>query len=86
VEYTDIDLIYHVNNVKYIELMYNSFPPDILLDRKVKSLEVNYLDEAKYGEEVSVYYEKKKKNTFLVSVERESDHKPVCKANFVWQD
>lgn len=86
VEYTDIDLIYHVNNVKYIELMYNSFPPDILLDRKVKSLEVNYLDEAKYGEEVSVYFEKRDKNTFLVSVERESDHKPVCKANFVWQD
>ena len=86
IEYTDIDLIYHVNNVKYIELIYNSFPPDILLKKRVKSLEINYLDEAKYGEDVLVYYEAKDINSFLVSVIREADDKQVCKAHFVWQD
>ena len=86
VEYTDIDLIYHVNNVKYIELIYNSFPPEILLHKKVKSLEMNYLDEAKYGEEVLVYFEQSEVNTFLVSVKRESDDKQVCKAKVVWND
>jgi acyl-ACP thioesterase len=85
VEYTDIDLIYHVNNVKYIELIYNSFPAEILLNKKVKSLEMNYLDEAKFGEDVLVSFDKKEENTFLVSVERELDRKQVCKAKIVWQ-
>lgn len=86
IEYTDIDLVYHVNNVKYVELMYNSFSPEILMNSFVSCLEVNYLGEAKYGEDVLINNEKIGENEFLVNVVRESDDKEVCRAKMLWNN
>ncbi|NJN28201.1 MAG: hypothetical protein HC819_20640 [Cyclobacteriaceae bacterium] len=57
VEYTDIDILYHVNNVKYIELIINSFPKETLLDHTLASIEINFLGETKYGEDVLIFAE-----------------------------
>lgn len=87
IEYTDIDLVYHVNNVKYIELIMNSFPLKIHKQKKVKTLEINYLGEAKYGEEVLVYTDQnpEQKNSYLVNIIRESDKKEICRASLEWE-
>lgn len=84
IEYTDIDLVYHVNNVKYIELIINSFPKEVHLQRSVKSVEINYLGEAKYGEEVWIFTDQKEEDHTMVNVVRESDKKEVCRAKLVW--
>lgn len=86
IEFTDIDLVYHVNNVKYIELIINSFPSEILMNKRVKSLEINYLGEAKYEEEVSVFSKGIHDNIDLVNVVRESDQKEVCRARLIWNN
>jgi len=83
IEYTDIDLVYHVNNVKYIELIINSFPKEFHLKKNVKSLEINYLGEAKYGEEVLIFSESNQENVYLIKIVRTSDKKDVCRAKLV---
>lgn len=85
IEYTDIDLVYHVNNVKYIEIIINSFPPALLMNKDIKSLEINYLGEAKYGEELVVNNDQLGENSFLVSMKEVSSQKEVCRAKLIWQ-
>lgn len=85
IEYTDIDLVYHVNNVKYIEIILNSFPQEILLQKQVHSMEINYLGEAKYGDEVVIYKDQLEENSYLISVKLESTKKEICRAKLIWQ-
>lgn len=85
IEYTDIDLVYHVNNVKYIEIIINSFSPEILMKKEIKSLEVNYLGEAKYGEEVVILKDQLDESSFLISMKMASGEKEVCRAKLTWQ-
>ena len=84
IEYTDIDLVYHVNNVKYIELLINSLSLKTLTNQKLSSLQVNYLGEAKYGEDVQINYQEIEKNIVLLNVVRQNDLKEVCRAMFCW--
>ena len=84
IEYTDIDLVYHVNNVKHIEIIINSFPKDMLLNQNIECLEINYLSEAKYGEDVLIYSEQLEDNVTLVKVVKESDDNEVCRAQLKW--
>ncbi len=87
IEYTDIDLVYHVNNVKYIELIMNSFPLKTHLHEKVRTLEINYLGEVKYGEQVLIFTDQnlETENSCLVNIVRESDNKEVCRARLDWE-
>ena len=85
IEYSDIDLVYHVNNVKYIEIILNSFPQEIFSKQQIKSLEINYLGEAKYGEVVSISNERTDENTYLVSVNLEKSKKEICRARLIWE-
>lgn len=86
IEYTDIDLIYHVNNVKYIEIIFNSFPKEILLNKNIQCIEINYLGEAKFGEEVLVNVDQTIENDFLVNVVKAADNKEVCRAKILWRN
>jgi len=86
IEYTDIDLVYHVNNVKYIELIVNSFPKEIYLTNNVESIEVNYLGEAKYGEDVLIYADKIDHISHLVKIVRETDNREICRARLIWNN
>lgn len=84
IEYTDIDLVYHVNNVKYIELIINSFPKESHMTKSVASIEINYLGEAKYGEDVLIFADEHETN--LVKIVRESDNREVCRARLIWDN
>jgi medium-chain acyl-[acyl-carrier-protein] hydrolase len=86
IQYTDIDIVYHVNNVKYIEIMMNAFPLELHKTKKVQTLEVNYLGEANYGDEVNIFSQKNEMESeeYLLSVVRKQDEKEVCRAKFIW--
>lgn len=84
IEYTDIDLVYHVNNVKYIELIINSYNSSVHQERSIRSIEVNYMGEAKYGENVLIYKGLGDESTHVLSVLRESDNREICRARLTW--
>lgn len=54
VNYGDLDMNGHVNNIRYIEWVMNNMPLEFHQGHSLKSLEVNYLAEAVYGHSVSV--------------------------------
>lgn len=87
VEFTDIDIVFHVNNVKYIEMILNSFPKERLIKNRIHTLEVNYLGEALYNDTVSIYKDERntKDDTDMISIIRENDKKEVCRALLGWK-
>ena len=51
---SDLDWNDHVNNVRYAGLVYDAIPHEILREKRVLSLQINYLKEIKVGDEVVV--------------------------------
>ena len=47
--YTDIDIYRHVNNVRYINWVFDSMPIDILKKKKCYETEIHFLNEARNG-------------------------------------
>lgn len=55
VRYSDIDVNKHVNNTKYVEWSLETIPENILFGYNLKSLNVIFEKECKYGENINVY-------------------------------
>lgn len=55
VHFSDIDINKHVNNVKYIKWVIDSCPIEKLKSESVDELTINFLHEAKYQDQLSVY-------------------------------
>ena len=54
VSYADLDQNMHVNNTKYADIFSNFIP---LNNKRINSITVNYVNEAKYKDELTVYTE-----------------------------
>lgn len=55
VGYSDIDINQHMNNVKYVELITDSFSQTKFKRQKIKTMQVNFLSECKFGNEIQVF-------------------------------
>lgn len=52
--YSDLDIMGHVNNSRYVEWIANSFPLETYNEKSPASIQVNYISEVKPGELVSI--------------------------------
>ena len=59
VKLSDIDIINHVNNVKYLEWCLDTLEPEIILNQKIKSLDINFLKEVNLLDIVQLHSGKK---------------------------
>ena len=59
IQYSDLDIHNHANNVKYVEWVLNSYSIDFHKKNKIKSCEINYISEASIDEQIII---KTKKN------------------------
>lgn len=68
VRYNDIDLNNHVNNAKYVEWVEDCFDTSDFREKRIESLQVNFIKEAKEGQKILFYKHKddKEKNTFYI--------------------
>lgn len=66
VGFSDLDIVGHVNNVKYMEWCMDAIPLDIHLNHQLAELEINFLHEAKYREEIQLNVSGKKQ-VFMVN-------------------
>lgn len=55
VQYSDIDFNLHANNAKYIEWVIDTLPAEILQRKKIKELKINYITEARFGDNIEIY-------------------------------
>ena len=84
VGYRELDVNDHVNNVKYIEWILDTFDLAFHKSHNLQEIEINYLSEATYGDEVSVIDETVDRLTFLHTLERNRDKTELCRARTRW--
>lgn len=86
VKSSDIDVNYHVNNARYIEWAFNTFP--ILQHHRhtLKSVEVNFLAEGKPDNILNIELYNISKNENIVCIKRVDDRKELCKVYLEWQE
>jgi len=84
VGYKDLDINEHVNNVRYIEWILESFPFEFQKHHRVQEMEINYLSEARYDDTIAACYEKRDARSFLHSLIRDNDGTELCRAKTNW--
>jgi acyl-ACP thioesterase len=83
----DLDVNYHVNNVKYIQWVMDSMPMAFLSSNRVSSLEVNYIAEGVDGDQITILKEiaPAENNRHLYSVIRSGDSRELCRIMIAWE-
>ncbi len=80
VKYSDLDIVNHVNNVKYLEWCLDYVDIRLLENNSIKSLDMNFLRELNYNDLVSIekkevqnilYFYIKKENTICFAIKIE---------------
>jgi len=51
---SDLDIVNHANSVKYLEWCLDNVEPNLLLNQKVESFEMNYLKEVSLGDTIAI--------------------------------
>ncbi len=85
VKYKDLDFHEHVNNVRYIEWVLDTFPLDFQKRHNLRELEIHYLNEALYQDALTVHSGNIENSNYLHNIVREADQKELCKAKTLWQ-
>jgi acyl-ACP thioesterase len=84
VRYSDLDMVGHMNNTKYIQLFLDYYTPDFHNSHQIKSLDINFKNEAQYQDklELSVM---QNTDSHLIELKRNKDGKVNCLASLVWE-
>ena len=57
VAYSDYDHYFHVNNTKYADFLMDIFSPEELDNKVLRSMQITYVKQCKYGEEIEFFRE-----------------------------
>jgi acyl-ACP thioesterase len=87
VRYTDLDQNWHVNNVQYINWVLNCFPPQQYERHALRTLQINFLSEFRYEDEVQLYRAQSKEdsNTFVIMGRKAGNKEPGFAAKIHFQ-
>lgn len=65
VRYSDIDVMQHVNNTRYVEWFQDALPTQFWEKNQLKSFQINYIHEIKENEDIGIYVKEKQENSQL---------------------
>lgn len=82
VAYSDLDLLRHVNNAKYIEWLFNSYPLT-QHEKAPKTLTANYLRETHHGDTIHIHTDAQAAPTIRHEITL-PDGTPLLRAQVVW--
>jgi medium-chain acyl-[acyl-carrier-protein] hydrolase len=71
VRLSDLDIVDHVNNVKYLEWCLDHLETDLILNQKIKSFEMNFLRELSLNDKV-VIHENYSEDSIIYSITKEN--------------
>jgi len=84
IKYSDIDFNRHTNSIKYLEWMMDIFPLEVFLHQKVRRMDVNYINEALFGEIVEIYQDFTQANKCIFDIRRGEDM--ICRAQILFEN
>jgi acyl-ACP thioesterase len=78
---------HHVNNIKYIEWILDSYPFEMNQTHQIHTFEINFLAESSCGDDISIHTDMLKGSplAFLHSVFRKEDDRELCRARTGWK-
>ena len=71
--YSDLDINGHVNSIRYIEMLLNTFSLDTLRITPPKRIEVAYCLESLFGDQLDIYAEEQEGNTHVFEIRKGAD-------------
>ena len=80
----DLDVNLHTNNVNYLKWVNNTYDMEYAQKMRPKSVEINYLAESMFGDEIEVRNGKDNDNTLMHSVFKTDGNREICRARIVW--
>lgn len=83
--YTDIDVNQHVNNVKYIEFVLDSFTQDQYMGKKISAMQINFLSESKYGDRIQIFKGSLRQSAYYIEGINQNNTK-VFQAHVEWTE
>jgi acyl-ACP thioesterase len=88
VKVTDLDVNLHTNNVRYLKWVIEYYKLDFIMNHLPVSVEINYLAESRYNEEVAIITSCENENsiTFNHSILRMTDNTELCRIRIVWKE
>lgn len=75
--FVDVDSNKHTNNVAYLRMVLNCFTPDEFEALRIDELQINFLSQTFYGDEIKIY-KKKLNNGFFVEGKKEGKSVFAC--------
>ncbi|HPT12903.1 MAG TPA: thioesterase [Bacteroidales bacterium] len=82
---SDLDINMHVNNAVYIKWIYDSYTPEFINTHVPEAIDVNYVSECHYGDDISVITvpEKQVDGSFIHSVMKNETE--MCRIRLKWR-
>ncbi|HOX25457.1 MAG TPA: thioesterase [Candidatus Krumholzibacteria bacterium] len=83
----DLDLVGHVTNTRYQELLMESYSAEWLRNHEIAEIELNFLAEGQYPDTLVSrrLAESGRPHAWLHALVRQSDGKDVCRARVAWR-
>lgn len=87
VKYSDLDVNLHVNNVKFLQWVSDTYDLDFIFANSPQTVEINYLAESMCGDDIKVLttHDAESKNILNHSVIRINDNRELCRIRIEWK-
>jgi acyl-ACP thioesterase len=82
--YSDIDMVDHVNNATYARWVMDEVPVEYLQNNTLVKIDINYLGECFLGEKVNASHRQVAESNLLHEVENRNTKQPICRAQTQW--
>jgi len=83
--YSDLDVVGHVNNVKYIEWCIDHAQPAGSVDAEIAEFEINFMNEALPGDRVAIYKNVQPGNLSYFTARKNNDDREIFRARLRWK-
>ena len=84
IKYSDIDFNRHTNSMKYLEWMLDLFPMSVYQNQQVKRMDINYVNEAVFGDTVDISRINPDLDRYVFGLKRGDDS--ICNAQLMFEN
>ncbi|MDR0681894.1 MAG: acyl-[acyl-carrier-protein] thioesterase [Dysgonamonadaceae bacterium] len=83
VRYSDIDINKHMNSVKYMEHIVNTFDLNIFKEKFIHKFEIVYLAEGTFGDKLKLYKQSVSENEYIIDTKKGEES--ICRSRIIWK-